>query len=336
MANKKTSDYTALPGGIINDAWLFDIANAGTVNYKGTALEVKNYIVGSIPVAVEDILTISAPGQTAFTLSDTPNSDAAFALYLNGQLREITTDYTRSGTSLTWNDPSGLTLLTTDILTARYNDGGGGHPVTSVFGRVGAVTAQSGDYTVAQITGAAASGANSDITSLSGLTTPLSIAQGGNNSGAALTNGKVMQSSGGAIVESSVNITDIPGSSILAFGNTTVSATTTIRYMDPYHASAAAGTNIINTVIPFAATIKNMHVYHNITAGNGNNIVYTLFQNNAPTPLAVTIPSTTQTASNTSNTVPVSAGDRLALQVTKAIGVGTSPGDIIVTMEISS
>ncbi len=49
--------------------------------------------------------------------------------------------------------------------------------------------------------GAAASGANSDITSLSGLTTPLSIGQGGTNSSTALNNNRVIQSSGGAIVE---------------------------------------------------------------------------------------------------------------------------------------
>lgn len=56
---------------------------------------------------------------------------------------------------------------------------GGSSAVTSVFGRTGAVTAQTGDYNVGQITGAAASGANSDITSLSGLLTPLSVGQGG-------------------------------------------------------------------------------------------------------------------------------------------------------------
>ncbi len=51
--------------------------------------------------------------------------------------------------------------------------------VASVFGRTGNVVATTGDYGVAQITDAAASGANSDITSLTGLTTPLSVGQGG-------------------------------------------------------------------------------------------------------------------------------------------------------------
>lgn len=43
MANKKTSQYDALPGGVVNDTWLFDIAEAAVKNYKGTSLEVKNY-----------------------------------------------------------------------------------------------------------------------------------------------------------------------------------------------------------------------------------------------------------------------------------------------------
>ena len=51
--------------------------------------------------------------------------------------------------------------------------------VSSFNTRTGDVVSQDGDYNVSQITGAAASGANSDITSISGLTTALSISQGG-------------------------------------------------------------------------------------------------------------------------------------------------------------
>ena len=143
-----------------------------------------------------------------------------------------------------------------------------------------------------------------------------------------------MQSSGGAIIESSVDINNL-SKSILAFGNNSVASTTVTRYMNPYGVNATASTTIIDMVIPFAGTIRNMHVYHNGTAGNGNNIVYTLLQNAAPTTLTVTIPSTTQTASDTSNSVSVSAGDRLALQVTKAVAVGSSPSDIYVSMEVN-
>lgn len=134
------------------------------------------------------------------------------------------------------------------------------------------------------------------------------------------------------IVESG---TAVSNHSFLVFGNTSVSATTTTRHMDPFNVSTSAPTAIMNIVIPFDATIKNMHVYHNNPAGNGNNIVYTLLKNAIATSLTVTIPSTTQTVSNTTNFVSVNAGDRLALQVTKALGIGSSPNDIYVTMEVS-
>ncbi|HUC87792.1 MAG TPA: hypothetical protein VMR95_01425 [Candidatus Binatia bacterium] len=90
-----------------------------------------------------------------------------------------------------------------------YNSGSGkwvnqvapSAPVSSVFGRTGAVVATTGDYTAAQVTGAlvntnnlsdvsntttargnltaAKSGANSDITSLTGITTPITVSEGG-------------------------------------------------------------------------------------------------------------------------------------------------------------
>lgn len=51
--------------------------------------------------------------------------------------------------------------------------------VSSFNARTGDVLPVSGDYSVDQITGAAASGINSDITSLTGLTTAISVGQGG-------------------------------------------------------------------------------------------------------------------------------------------------------------
>ena len=54
--------------------------------------------------------------------------------------------------------PAGKTLVTFQFdsngnISAWYTPGGGGGTVTSVFGRTGAVTAQSGDYSYAQISG---------------------------------------------------------------------------------------------------------------------------------------------------------------------------------------
>jgi hypothetical protein len=52
----------------------------------------------------------------------------------------------------------------TVILSAAGGGGGGASPVTSVFGRLGTVTAQAGDYTAAQVTNAAATNASNTFT----------------------------------------------------------------------------------------------------------------------------------------------------------------------------
>jgi len=70
--------------------------------------------------ADQEVLPVTTPGQTAFTLSQTPSGTDAFGLFLNGQLRLNPTDYSFSGTALTWNN-AGITLQTTDQLIAWYN-----------------------------------------------------------------------------------------------------------------------------------------------------------------------------------------------------------------------
>lgn len=58
--------------------------------------------------------------QTVFTLSQTRSAEFLFLLTLNGIIKEEGVDFTVSGTILTWLDPAGLTLKTTDRLIARY------------------------------------------------------------------------------------------------------------------------------------------------------------------------------------------------------------------------
>lgn len=61
-------------------------------------------------------------GQTVFALSAVPASQAGFDLYLNGKRAKRSVDFTQVGTVLTWLDPSGLSLITTDDLIARYEN----------------------------------------------------------------------------------------------------------------------------------------------------------------------------------------------------------------------
>ncbi len=87
-----------------------------------------NY-VGSIPIVNAqtkvDVLPVTSNGQTSFTLSEAPVSPDAIVVTVNGQAyyrnNGGTIGFTVSGTSLTWSDPFGVTLKTTDLFIAWYN-----------------------------------------------------------------------------------------------------------------------------------------------------------------------------------------------------------------------
>ena len=65
-------------------------------------------------------------------------------------------------------------------------------------------------------------------------------------------------------------------SASLIWGNSSVSTTTTPRYLSPGYTDALAPTTSIQFRLNFPGTLKNLRVRHNTTAGNGNAIVYTV------------------------------------------------------------
>jgi hypothetical protein len=120
---------------------------------------------------------------------------------------------------------------------------------------------------------------------------------------------------------------------MLMWGNSSVQSTTVTRYLSPSFESSAAGTVQIQFRIPYACTLKNMYVRHTTGAGNGNTIVYTLAVNGVASTLTASIASTANDANDLVHTVAVAQGDLLSIIVTKALVVGTSPSDIVVTLE---
>lgn len=85
--------------------------------------------------------------------------------------------------------------------------------VVSFNGRTGPVVPTAGDYTVSQVTGAAASGVNDDINQIRGLTTALSVAQGGTaakNADDARTNLSAMLDSRTSL-SNTTNLNDLKG-----------------------------------------------------------------------------------------------------------------------------
>ena len=119
----------------------------------------------------------------------------------------------------------------------------------------------------------------------------------------------------------------------MGWGANSVQASTATRYLYPFYEDKTAETGLFQVTAPRDGTLRNMFVRHNSPNGNGGAIVYTLLVNGADTALTVSLASTGSTASLTGVEVAVSQGDLLAMRVTKAAAVGSTPNNINVTME---
>lgn len=122
----------------------------------------------------------------------------------------------------------------------------------------------------------------------------------------------------------------------LLWGNNSVAATVVTRFLTPGYTSSLAQTTTIQIRVPRPGTLRNLRVRHNGTAGNGNAIVYTVRVNGVASVITVSLASTATDASDLVNTAAVASGDLLDIQVTKALGVGTSPADIAATLELTT
>lgn len=137
---------------------------------------------------------------------------------------------------------------------------GGTAGVASFNGRTGVVVPTTGDYTAAQVTGAAASGANSNITSLTGLTTALSIPQGGTG---ATTAAAACTNLGAAASGANNNITSLTGLttplSVAQGGTGTATATgsgSLVLSVAPTLSSPIVGTQVPHTSTTVAASTQ--------------------------------------------------------------------------------
>lgn len=146
---------------------------------------------------------------------------------------------------------------------------------------------------------------------------------------------------GGSITASSAGpgVVDVTvsasGSAVLGWGNNSVGSNTATRYMRWNNTRGTAPTNssLTEMRVPRAGTIRNLHVRHNNPGGNGNAIVYTLLVNGVASALTASVASTAANGADTTNTVTVSQGDVLQVEVTKAAGIGSQPGPVAVTAE---
>jgi len=123
--------------------------------------------------------------------------------------------------------------------------------------------------------------------------------------------------------------------SIVGFGAGSVATTTTTRFLFPWYEDILAQLTVIRWRAPFPGTLRNLHVRHNIV-GVGGAIVYMVNINGIPTLLLVSLGSAIVDGSNLVDSVAVVAGDLVAITVTKAVAITTSPTDITAVMELKA
>lgn len=185
FANNQYAQVQWLGGGGWGGALCIRCSNSAITGYvlsgvSGTASILYKFVAGTS--------TVLASGGPAFTLNDVIRLEAvgtAITAYKNGTVILTATDSSITsgypgigginfvggildgfyGGNLSWTSSATIqmanlaatSLICTDgssNLTTTGCPGGGGGSVTSVFGRVGIITAASGDYNISQITGA--------------------------------------------------------------------------------------------------------------------------------------------------------------------------------------
>lgn len=127
-------------------------------------------------------------------------------------------------------------------------------------------------------------------------------------------------------------------SAVLAWGDNSISATSGTRYLTPWVGTGTAQTTSLALPMPCAGTVRNLQVLHNTPAGNGNTVVYTVQKNGVDTALTATLASTGSAAQDVvaAHAVTVARGDKISLKAAKALALGASPADVLVTLELTT
>jgi hypothetical protein len=158
------------------------------------------------------------------------------------------------------------------------------------------------------------SGANSDISSILGLTTPLSTGQGGSGTaggtGYRFGNGASPDTYSPTIPSSSIS-GGVGNQVILATPTDITGITTTATiYLSPYGISSSSITGNNNYLMPLSGTAQALYVGTTVALNSGKTIVVTLQVNRVDTGLTCTLSADSQ-ASDLTHTVSVSAGDTI-------------------------
>lgn len=100
--------------------------------------------------------------------------------------------------------------------------------------------------------------------------------------------------------------------SVMTFKSNGIASGAT-EYMDASNSNATIAN--VNMPVPFDCTIKNMFAKSAAAPGASQTYLYTLFKNGVGQTLTCTITDPATTASDTTNSVPVAAGDLISVRV---------------------
>ena len=221
-------------GGITIGSPISGSCTPGFVIYNNSGVLGCEAVSGTGTVTIVSVATANGMGGTVATATTTPA--ITLTTSVNGIVKGNGTAFSVAAAGTDYLSPSGSGAALTGLLWSQI----GSTPTTRAgYG----------------ITDAAKNGANSDITALSGLTTPLSVAQGGTGA-ATLTTGQLVQANGtaplttiaygltgnstivettssGAITPSLIRAFSDSGGTLITAASPTIPATYAIALFDP-------------------------------------------------------------------------------------------------------
>jgi hypothetical protein len=206
----------------------------------------------------------------------------------------ITTAVTIAATS-----PVSVSTAGSTVTIACSSCAGGGGAVSSVFGRTAAVTANTGDYTVAQVTGAAPL-ASPTFTGIPAAPTAAASTNTTQLATTAFVTAALAAagSAAGIVTYSGPSLT-FTGTAFFPIGGGGLSSTTETN---------------VDLAAPASATVKNFTVQLSVAPGTGNSIAFTWRDNAASTAVTCTVSGSATSCSDLTHSFTASAGDLLDIQ----------------------
>lgn len=119
----------------------------------------------------------------------------------------------------------------------------------------------------------------------------------------------------------------------LYFGAGAINSSLTARYLYPGYSDQIAEIVASSTRVVRSGNLQNLRVIHNVLGSPTVVLTYTVFINDVPSGLAAGVAADSLLGANTTTLVPVVAGDRISVRVSRPSAI-LSPRKIHVSMEV--